>query len=272
MPYGNTVPLTDVIYPTRVSFDGSPKYKAGGITLDFTTLPAASVTDTTLPDGSIVRLNKQFLRYGQVLTKITNPATAIVTIGGGATGGTFVIPVTAGGSTLSTAAITYSSSLTAATVQAAVVLLANVGAGKATVTGSNGGPYTIVFDNSLGAVTVGPTISAASLTGGTPTATVTATAPGGDVGKFGPYDPAATDGRATLTRGECFILDETFVYRSASSVIAGISNDNMGGVIEGGDLYLDRIIQSGVATHTLAVGPTKAELLAAFPLITLVEN
>jgi hypothetical protein len=41
-------------------------------------------------------------------------------------------------------------------------------------------------------------------TGPTPAVTVAGTASG----KYGPYDSAATDGRQTLTRGECFILDE----------------------------------------------------------------
>jgi hypothetical protein len=43
-------------------------------------------------------------------------------------------------------------------------------------------------------------------------------------------------------------------------------------MLEGGLVWLDRIIQSGTVTHTLALGPTKAELLMAFPLIRLVEN
>jgi hypothetical protein len=76
-------------------------------------------------------------------------------------------------------------------------------------------------------------------------------------GKYGPYDPAAADGRQNLVRGECFILN-----RSASAIEP---RDDYPEVIYGGDVWLERIIQSGVAAHTLALGPTLAELLAAFP-------
>ena len=37
-------------------------------------------------------------------------------------------------------------------------------------------------------------------------------------------------------------------------------------------VFLDRVLQSGAAAHTLALGPTKAELLAAFPVLRFVEN
>lgn len=56
---------------------------------------------------------------------------------------------------------------TAAAIQTALAGLSNVGAGKVTVTGSAGGPYTIVFANSLGAVTLAITAQ----TGGPPTVT-----------------------------------------------------------------------------------------------------
>jgi hypothetical protein len=91
----------------------------------------------------------------------------VLTIGGGATGGTFPLALTAGGST-QTATITFSAGLTAATIQAALIALSNVGAANAVVTGSAGGPYTINFGPAVGAWTM--TTSAASLTGGTPTA------------------------------------------------------------------------------------------------------
>lgn len=57
---------------------------------------------------------------------------------------------------------------TSAAIQAALVATANVGAGNVTVTGAAGGPYTVVFANALGAVTLAVTAS----TGGTgPTVT-----------------------------------------------------------------------------------------------------
>jgi hypothetical protein len=43
-------------------------------------------------------------------------------------------------------------------------------------------------------------------------------------------------------------------------------------VIHGGECFIDRIIQSGTGTHSLAAGPTLAELLAAFPSLHPVYN
>lgn len=56
---------------------------------------------------------------------------------------------------------------TAAAFQTALAGLSNVGAGNVTVTGAAGGPYTIVFANALGAVTLAVTTN----TGGPPTIT-----------------------------------------------------------------------------------------------------
>jgi hypothetical protein len=84
-------------------------------------------------------------------------------------------------------------------------------------------------------------------------------------GKYGPYDPAAVDGRAVApVRGEAYILNET------------IKEDDIGSdhppVIEGGLVFLSRIIQSGVVAASLALGPTLANLLAGFPRLRLVKE
>lgn len=78
-------------------------------------------------------------------------------------------------------------------------------------------------------------------------------------GKYGPYDPAAADGRQTLARGKCYIVNRTV-----------INNDPRGDypeAIDGGIVWQARLIQSGVGAHSLAAGPTLAELEAAFPRI-----
>ncbi len=86
-----------------------------------------------------------------------------------ATGGTFTL--TFGGQT--TSAITYSGALAAATIQTAFLLLSSVGSGHATVTGSNGGPYTITFISTLGSAPQAlVTANSASLTGNSHTATI----------------------------------------------------------------------------------------------------
>jgi hypothetical protein len=158
--YGRTFLTNNNIRPTRVSADGSPKVKVGGATIDWTTvaIPGANVN---LPDGSVILAGQAYLRYGQVMTRITAS------------------------------------------------------------------------------------------------------------GKFGPYDPAAADGRQTLVRGQCFILDATVTqYKAGTGLIGGV-NDHIGMLIEAGEVYPDKILHSGVAAHTLALGPTFAELLAAFPAITV---
>jgi len=44
--------------------------KVGGVTIDWSTVTAVS-SDTTLPDGTVVKAGDKFLRYGTVLVKIT---------------------------------------------------------------------------------------------------------------------------------------------------------------------------------------------------------
>jgi hypothetical protein len=175
---------------------------------------------------------------------------------------------------LATASGTSTFILTAVTAGVALGLTPNIsGTGtftKATTTASSL-PYTITFDNSLGAVTL--TASGASLTGGSSPGVTIATVgdAGGNTGKFGPYDPSSTDGRATLTRGECFILDETWLLTPGGTQLPS-APDIIGGVIAGGHVFIDRILQSGTSAHSLSAGPTKTELLAAFPRLIIVEN
>jgi hypothetical protein len=97
-----------------------------------------------------------------------------ITIGGGATGGTF--PLTLDGNTISPQ---LSRNATASLVKAALQLLPNIGEGGCSVTGPTGGPWIVEFTGPLAGQNVNQmTTSAASLTGGTPTATVTTTTPG----------------------------------------------------------------------------------------------
>lgn len=164
MPYGPQTISANKIFPTRVSADGEPLYKAGGFTLDFTTVAVLAVT-ANYPDGSQVIADgaQKVLRYGQVLTKITAS------------------------------------------------------------------------------------------------------------GKFGPYDPGAADGRQLFARGDIVILDSTLLMIPAGGSFP-TENDIQGQGIEGGAVYIDRVLQSGVAAHTLALGPTLAEIVANFPLLQLVRN
>lgn len=73
------------------------------------------------------------------------------------------LSVTTYAGTQSTSSITSFGSETAAALQTALQALSNVGAGNVIVTGSAGGPFTIIFSQALGAVVVAVTAS----TGGT---------------------------------------------------------------------------------------------------------
>lgn len=128
---------------------------------------------------------------GQVLGELWG-ANAVYTVSLGApTAGTFTLTV--GGNT--TAGIAYNA--TAAAVQTALTGLASVGANNATVTGNAGGPYTVTFQNALGAQAVTLTGSGTGLTGGTFAITTTTAGSAGQPGTFKAYASGNTDGSQT---------------------------------------------------------------------------
>lgn len=270
--YGRQIFGANAVIPTRVSADGAPRFKVGGATIDFTTVPAAlgAGNDTTLPDGSVVKGPFQFLRYGQVLARITGSANTLNT-SGTPTGGSGVFNVVAGGGIAQPVTIGYADS--AATVQASLAALSNIGAGNVTVTGGalTTAPITITFSRTLGTVTFA--LSSNALTGGTaPNWAIGASlAIASNVGMFGPFDPAASDGRQTLAAGDAYVLDETLVL-NPSGTVGPQTIANQGGLIDGGTVFFGRILQSGTVTHTLALGPTKAEILSTFPNFGYVHN
>jgi hypothetical protein len=76
-------------------------------------------------------------------------------------------------------------------------------------------------------------------------------------GKYGPYDPAATDGRQTLARGSAWLLNRTVVNNDPKA--------DYPDVINGGTVYKARLIQAGTGAASLAAGPTLANLESTFP-------
>lgn len=77
-------------------------------------------------------------------------------------------------------------------------------------------------------------------------------------GRYGPFDPAAAGtGREALVRGDSFILNRTALENRPA--------DEHPEAIYGGRMWLARIIQAGTGTASLAAGPTRAALEAAFP-------
>ena len=94
------------------------------------------------------------------------------------TGGTFTLTVNVGGGNVTTANIAYNA--TAATVQAALVALAGVGAGQVLVAGGPGpgSPWFVTWTGTLGGQSIAPgTVNGANLTGGS-TVTITETQKG----------------------------------------------------------------------------------------------
>lgn len=254
--------VTNVGLPLEVAADGNPEWKAGGITIDWSTVVAVSA-DTTLPDYTVVKNGYKYLRFGQVLTRIGVREVQTIQITGSPTGGTFTI--TLEGET--TSALAYNASANA--VEQALNSLPSRQPGDVSVTLS-GSTYTLTFRNGMGNVTQVTTTN--SFTGGTsPDTTIGTTTAGAGSGKFGPYDPAATDGRQTLARGNVFILNETLLESGFDPTIgAGRATDHPG-VIEGGKVWKGRILATA-GTASLAAGPTYANLETAMPRLTYAEQ
>lgn len=83
-------------------------------------------------------------------------------------------------------------------------------------------------------------------------------------GKYGPYKSDAADGRQTLTRGFCFILDKTVIKEQ------DLHSDHPGEVFDGcsGAVYMDRIASD---LEGPADNPAKSSILTAFPEISYVQ-
>ncbi len=84
-------------------------------------------------------------------------------------------------------------------------------------------------------------------------------------GKYGPYDPSATDGRQTLTRGQCYIVNQTTTQYVTGVAPNSVVNDMVGGVFDEGSVFADRVLHSGTNTATGTLGPTLSNFNTAFP-------
>lgn len=235
----------------------------GGATIDWNLFSALG-SNLTLADTELLLAGWRYARYGQVFTRVTLAAANILTIGGGATGGTLSISVTnTATGTSSTQTATPAFPATALQVKTALEALFNVGAGNVTVTGGGLGPYYITFGTSLGTTTVATV--ATGLTGGTPTS-VFSTGGGGISRSFGPFDPSATDGRQNLNRGDVFILNRTRVM--GGSLQLPFQDDmHYGECIVKGRVWGAKVLATS-GTHSLAAGPTFTELEAVMPMLT----
>jgi hypothetical protein len=262
--YGQQTLRTDGT-SVEVSADGCPEMKQGGVTVDWSTVTAVSA-DTVTEEGLFVANGEKFLRYGQVLCTIGAADVQTVTITGTPTGGTFVLTLPASGADAaqSTGALAFNA--TAAVVQAALEGLSRIGPGGVGVALA-GAVYTVTFHRRLGDV---PQLTSTNaFTGGTTPgithATTTAGGPTGAAGgKVGPHDPAATDGRQTLARGETFILNRSI------RELRDRSSDHPP-ALYGGLCFKARVIAT-YGTASLAAGPTYANLETAMPRVAWVSE
>ncbi len=234
---------------------GTCQFLTIGATIDWS-LFAPTTTPITLIDTEVIPAGVRYFRFGQVFTRITGSGGSSVT----PTAATFTLTVAdaPGGTatTQTTAAIPQTAS--AAQVAQALYALPNVGYQNAVVTGGNGSPFLVTFAASvLGVATLtatGATIAAGS-------AGASAAAPGGNSRFFGPYDPAATDGRQNVNRGDCWIANRTHVAGGTFQI--PLQDDyHTGECITGGKVWGAKVIATN-GTASLAAGPTWASLYAA---------
>jgi hypothetical protein len=253
--FGRTVLPDTTGRPLQVIAVPPPDWKVGGVTIDWSTVAAVSGSDVTTPDEIVVKIGAKYLRYGQILAKITQREVQTITVTGTPTGGKTTATVVIAGVTY-TVDIPYNAS--AATAQTAFDTA--LGAGKVTVSGGAlpGTALSVTFNV---AENVAAMTTVDAYTGGSSPASAIGTTTQGTTsrGSFGPYDPAASDGRQTLTRGECFILNET-----ALEALAGSDHP---GVFDGGIVWKDRLLIT-TGSHSLAAGPTVTEFETAFPRVS----
>lgn len=254
--------------PVDVSADGMPIYKVRGVTIDWTTVTAAAA-DLTLPDETPIKAGQKYLRYGQFISMIGTAEVQTITLTGGPTGGSFILTFPASGADGAQVAAALPYNATVDEITQALANLSRLGTNGIPVlvragSGTAGDPYvyTLTFNRALG--NVPQFTSTNTFTGGTtPTVThATVTAGTGVVGtsagKFGPYDPAATDGRQTLARSTLFVLPRT--------VLEGDMNAENPAVYEGGVLWRERVIAT-TGSASLAAGPTFANVETNMPLV-----
>jgi hypothetical protein len=248
--YGRNV-IGSTGIPLRVSAAEDVIWMPIGITIDWSLVTAVG-QDTTIPFEQLtVKNGMKYLRYGQVLTRVTAQPVQTLTIT--ATGGTYALYGNRidTGAYVNTGPIAFDAN--AAAISAALHAVGVFNTTPAVVAGT--GPYTITSPIAL--LNVDTTL----LTGGT--ATMALTTPVANSGKMGPYDPTATDGRQTLGRGNVCILNSTVLELGVLGFMSKVSTNHPGALV-GGTVFRDRILAT-TGAHSLAAGPTFTELEAALP-------
>jgi hypothetical protein len=270
--YGRQVIGSSTGNPIQLSSDGWPEWMTGGSTVDWSLVAAVAGSDVTSPEGFTVKVGQKWLRFGQVMAKVSGLLAQTITETGVPTGGSFNVFGTRPDTGFSnTATVAFNSSVAA--TQAAMDSI--FGAGNTVVSGAGALPanvQTVTFQGNLANIMV-PTLTLGlnALTGGTTPNVAFATSANANTGKYGPYDPGASDGRQTLVPGSCGLLNESVVQNGILGVFSLQPTDNPG-LVTGGRVWLARVLQTGAAAHTLAGGPTFAELMAALPRLQPVND
>jgi hypothetical protein len=236
-------------FPLRITADGRPEYKVGGVTIDWSTVTAVSGSPVTLPDGTTVAVGDKYIRYGTPITQILAAAevqSIDLSPGADPDAGTWTSTYYG----FSTTPLAFNE--TAANVQAALEALDNVAVGQVAVS-KTGFVYTLTFSGDLGNVSQVTTTSSLTISGSAGAIAVTTSTPGNDGGgMFGPVDTSASDGRQTMAQGRTYVLNETVVQSDYMS-------DSAGGPLDGGPVYVKRLNVGGTNQ------PSLAQLLAALP-------
>lgn len=262
--YGRQVLATTGIPVMALADLSDVEWKAGGVTIDWSLITAVS-SDTTLADGTVIPNGQKGIEFGTILCATEVQEVQTVTVTGSPTGGTYKLA----GNSAVTATIAYNAS--AATFQSALRALGGSFAGVV-VSGSAGGPYTLTYPVGAGDVAA-PTLDTNSLTGGSSPSVSFATGTAGtNTGTYGPYDSAATDGRQSLNRGYCFILNESVLQVGAMG-LAGVASDHPA-VFDGGTVWKARLKVGGQNPTYLGSGsqPSWSAFETAFPDIHYVTS
>lgn len=191
-----------------------------------------------------------------------------------ATGGTFTLSF--GGQT--TAAIAFNAAASA--VQTALEALSTIGAGNVAVTGAAGGPYTVTFQNALGATDVAQmTASGALLTGTSPSVAVATTTPGVAAVTGIAYVPLAAAGVTPNAEAQDLITQATTQrYRDREISAYGIAIDQQ--VMEDAILQLAHAVTTtglpaGVAKRyhgSGVLGTTPVEIRLKYTMVKISDR
>jgi hypothetical protein len=71
-PYGSNQIASIGAGMRSLSNPETARWKAGGVTFDWDTVTAVSGSDVTLVDGTVIKIGDKYIRYGTIVTRITD--------------------------------------------------------------------------------------------------------------------------------------------------------------------------------------------------------